>query len=458
MPGTISALGLGSGLQLQDILDQMREVDEAPIKRLESEKEQLNEQLSAFNEINQSLLSLKSAALDLSLSETYLGRSVSVTDTNVVEADVSDGAAVASYQVTVNRLATFSSWQGSGLADSTSVVNSTGSDETFSYHIGSGTVISITVPDGTTLEGLASLINEDSDNPGVTATVINDGTGTNPYRLVLKADETGESNRITIDSQLSGYTLTEIQGAGGASLNAEIVVDGITYERETNSSITDVISGVTLNLLKDGTTSVSVSTDTSAIQEKIEGLVDGFNSLIESLSEQTGYDEDGNAQLLTRSSTARTLKSELLSLISTEVDVGGSVSTMYDLGLSIDRDGKLSIDENTLANALATDLDSVKKFFVGIPEEGTDGLGDILNDELRNWTRPNTGLLTVEINSTQDKISRIDANIEATTARLDKKYDILAKQFAALDSFMSEMQSMSDYLSQQFDALTVKKQ
>ena len=457
MAGSISVLGLGSGLQLQDIMDKLREADEAPVKRLEDDKQHYQDQLSAFDQLNNDLLTVKSYALELSLQSTYLARSISVGNTEVLSATVSDGASTGSYSVTVNRLATYSSWLGSGASSSDTVVNSTGGDETFSYHVGTGDTVSITVPDGTTLEGLATLINEDSDNPGVTASVIDDGDPTTPYKLLLKADSTGESSRIYIDTQLSGYTLSELQGAGGASLNAEIVVDGVTYQRNGNTNITDILGGVSLDLVDTGTSSLSISSDKDGIKDSIMNLVDSLNNVITSLQEQTGYDEDGNPGLLNDSSAMRSLRYELVNNLAQSVDTGGTIQSVFDLGVEIQRDGSITIDEATLDQALSSNFDDVKTLFLGDSDNDITGLADSLNDSLKEITRYSTGLIASERSAAEDRISRIDAQIEAMNARLDKKYDILARQFADLDSFMNNMQSMSDYLTQQFDSLSGQK-
>ncbi len=458
MAGSISVLGLGSGLQLQDILDKLREADEAPINRLETEKTHYQDQLTAFDQLNQDLLTIKSHALNLSLQSTFIARNVSSSDDTVISASVSDGAATGSYRLTVNRLATFSSWQGTGLSDTDSVVNNTGSDETFSYHIGSGDTISLTVPDGTTLEELASLINDDTNNPGVTASVIDDGDTSTPYRLLLKADETGETSRIYVDSQLSGYTLTELQGASSSSLNAEVEVDGVVYQRTGNSGITDIIGGVTLNLLDTGTASVSVSSDIEGLKDSIMNLVDSFNSVISSIKDQTGYDSDGTPGLLNDSSTIKSLRYQLLDMLSVTIDTGGSVQSMFDLGLEVNRDGTLTLDETTLDDALSSNFSDVQSLFLGDDSNSVTGLADQLNDALREMTRPSTGLMATEHTAADERIQRIDAQIESTTARLDRKYEILAQQFAQLDNFMNNMQSMSSYLTSQFDAISGKKE
>lgn len=454
MAGSISVLGVGSGLELQSMLEQLRKADEAPLERLKTEQAALKEQVAAFDELTSGLLNAKGHALNLTLDSTYLGRSVSVTDETVLSASVSTGATVASRQITVGRLAQTSSWEGSGMASKDAVVNSSGASQTLTYKVGSKDAVSLTVADGTTLQGLADLINNDPKNAGVTARVINEGSGATPYKLILQANATGESGRITVESQLSGYSLTEKTGAASSSLNAEITVDGITYQREKNSGINDIISGVTLNLNKAGSVSLSVNSDNTSLKDAIKGMVEEINKVATSSREKAGY-SDGSANVLQSNSSARRLAGELVELLSTQIKTGGSVSSMYDIGLKVNRDGTLSLDETALDNALSQNYEDVKKFLFGTTSGGKEiqGLAETINDSLRKYTVVGTGIFPGEKSATELRIKNIDSSIASTTERLNRKYAVLERQFADLDSFMSKMKQTSTFLQAQIDAL-----
>ncbi len=457
MAGSISVLGLGSGLKLQDILDQMRKVDEAPLKGLQDQKSRLNDQLTEFDKLNSAMFDLKDKVMSLGLQSTYIKRTVTSSDEGVVTAQVEEGAAVGSVDLTVVQLAKSSSWMGAAVNSKDFVVNSTGGDETLTLHVGSGAPVNITVPDQTTLSGLADLINNASDNPGVTARVVDTGDATNPYRLMLTANDYGEDHRIYVDQQLSGYQLTELQGAGGADLNAQVVVDGLTYERSANSGITDIIPGVTLDLKGAGSATISVADDHSDLKQTIMDMVKGLNDLIHEIDSDTGYDADGKPRLLTDVTSVAAVKAQLVDLFSTPVKIqGSSVTTLYDLGLQFDRNGNITVDEATLDNALSQHFDDVKSFFLGDSDKGVKGFSDIVNDRLREMTNPSTGIWATEKNSAKARMDRIDQEISSTKERLDRKYALLAQQFAQLDEFMNSMQSMSNYLTQQFNALTPK--
>lgn len=555
---TISSLGLGSGLELQDILDQLREVDERPINSLQTEKIQAEEQLAEYNVVNGMLLTMKSHALALSLEGNFLEKDISVSDEDVVTATVVAGASKASNSLEVVGLATRSSWQTAGVASAstsayvptiqesttgfasadTSVIttdeamtitygngetketinvnltsgwsldeivtaintddentdkayvtaetfevdgshylrikatSSEGSgedyrvmvtdpptglsfaapDATFSYSLGIGDPITISVSADTTISYLAELINDDPDNPGVTASVIDDGTGTDPYRLVLIADDTGEDNRIELSQELDDLELSELEGAGESSLNSIVIVNGITYQRQSNTGITDIIQGVTLNLESVGTSSVIVSDDTELIKSEIIGLVESFNGLVQEIITNSSYaEETEDWGILASSFSVKRLPQELSALMNTIVKTVDSSTSLHDLGMEVNRDGTITLDEDVLNNAISSGYNDVKDLFLGDEDAGVTGLGDLINGTLRDITMY-SGLIDSEKDAVQDQIDRIEEDIETATERLDKRYEDMARQFAMLDVFMSRMQAQSTFIDEMFSA------
>ncbi|MCP4414394.1 MAG: flagellar cap protein, partial [Gammaproteobacteria bacterium] len=121
-PGAITSLGLGSGLDLQNILDQLKEVDETRITVKADEKEELQSKVDAYNTVNVKLFSIKSDALNLSLGSNYLSNSVSLTDEDILSATIGDGYAEASYSVDVVQKAQRNSWQSTGVASKTDAI------------------------------------------------------------------------------------------------------------------------------------------------------------------------------------------------------------------------------------------------------------------------------------------------------------------------------------------------
>ena len=443
--GTISGLGVGSKLDLQGTLDKLRQVDNAAVTTLQGKETKAKAQLIAFDGVNAKFLAAKTNALSLSLESNFLTKKISETKDSVASATVALGIPDATHDLEVARLATKSSFQSAGVATANTVV--TTSDTTFAYKLGtSGQTVNVAVNANTTLTQLADLINKAPDNPGVTASVVDSGTGTTPFSLVLTANKTGENNRLSIVTPLTDLSLTEQQGAGGSSLNASLKIDGVTYERQSNSGITDVLQGVTLNLKDTGSTSFQVTSDTSSIADSVKGLVKAFQDAIQEANTQTAYDSQTRTfGPLANSSALQSLSGELGQLLGSRINTGGAITSLFDLGLQFNRDGSITVNEDTLTKALADHPDDVKTLFAG--KTGVTGLGTLLTDKLSNLTQPSSGTIATEKQTIQEQISRLDTNITATKARLDKHYDTLARQFAALDQYAAKMQQQGDYLS-----------
>jgi len=568
--GSISSLGIGSGLELQNILDQLREVDEEQlITPLNEDVSELEAQLDEFTVIKNLLLDIKSPALTLSLSSTFLGRNVTSSDEGVFTATVQEGTAVQTTSVTVDRLATKSSWLTSGVSsqdaivyvptsqesttgvtdpatdvvassDSTLVISfgstpttitvdvgptagvttmndlvtaintdaenvgggangrlvtaetytagsetylriktdftggtgennrveitTNGTDlsfeppnEVFQYEVGQGsdkTVVTLNVAADTTLSELVDLINDDTDNPGVTASIIDNGDASNPYQLLLQADATGEDNRINITDQLPDLTFSEQQGAGGSSLNAQVTVDGISYQRQSNS-FSDVISGVSLTLVAAGTATVTVSNNNDTIRGLIVDLVEAYNEAVQQIREDVNYDEETEEFGILAGTTVGSLRFDLQNLMSTtvEADSDGVVTSLFDLGMEFNQDGTITLDTDTLDEMLASYSSNIQAFFLGDEDEDITGFADTVNDRLRTITG-GSGQIEAEKTAAQDRIDELEERIESETARLDRRYEILTKQFIELDRYMSQMTSLSSFLTSQFDALS----
>jgi len=120
--GSITSLGIGSGLDLQDILDQLKGVDEAGITAKENTKTQLQAQVDAYNTVNAKLFSIKSDALNLSLASNFLDNSVSVTDEDILSATVGDGYDESSYSIDVTRKAQRNSWESTAVESKTDIM------------------------------------------------------------------------------------------------------------------------------------------------------------------------------------------------------------------------------------------------------------------------------------------------------------------------------------------------
>jgi flagellar hook-associated protein 2 len=325
----------------------------------EKKKQAVTDLQTRFGQLFSALGSLDDAAA----LRTVRG---STGDSGVVTVSTGAGATEGMHNVEVNRLAAAERRVHDGMAAKDSLVG----EGTFTYEY-DGVQRTILTSADTTLEQLVTMINSDADNPGVNASLLEyaDGSG-NDWHLVLAGADSGGNYGINIintdPNHLAAFddtTFTTTQTAIDAQIRVDGYPAGAWIERSTNS-ISDVIPGVTLNLQSAGTTSVSLSRSTSNIKQSLQNVVDVYNGIVTAMDKFTGYDEEtGKGGILQGDAGVTGLLAQVRSLFVGSVDgfVDGqdTFSLPAQLGMEIDRYGKLSLDTATLDDALTQDYEGV---------------------------------------------------------------------------------------------------
>lgn len=201
---SISSLGVGSGLDLSGLLNQLDTAERLKLQPLAQQKAVNQSKISAYARLQGALGSLQAATTKLNDAKTFQGQTSKISGSGVAVATSAD-AVPGSYQVKVTQLAQAQSVATSGVASKTAALG----EGTLSIKVGSGDPLEVTLDSSNnTLEGIRDAIN--AKKGGVTASIVNDGTAT-PYRLVLSSDKTGTASTMTIDF--------DDGGAGGDQLN-----------------------------------------------------------------------------------------------------------------------------------------------------------------------------------------------------------------------------------------------
>jgi flagellar hook-associated protein 2 len=445
--------GLSTGIDYNTLISKLIEAKSQPITLLNNKKTSYNDKISKYNSISTKLASLKSAAEKLKTNANFYAKSVSTSDSTVLDATVSSSAAVGNYTVTVTSLASEEQEVHSGVTASTTVINGSGSSKVFQYTY-AGTQRSLTVADGTTLENLRDLINDDTSNPGVTATIVNDGVGATPYRLIIKGNSTGASNTITVDAG------TTLDGTGSTTdfrstaftetktaADSDITIDSLQIKRSTNS-ITDVISGMTINLNKDGGVSsqITVTPDRDAIKSQINAFVTAYNDVVNLISSNSTYDSTtkvGGALL--GEGTARSIQNQLRTIVSSTVSgQPDDMNILSQLGITTNaKTGQLDVNTSALDTKLSSDLDDVAAFFT----TASTGIANQMYTYVTDTTSSVDGSLTLRSKGLQALIKDIDDTVKNMQYRLDKEESDLVRKFTALESLVSGYNAIGSYLN-----------
>ncbi|WP_447044425.1 flagellar filament capping protein FliD [Vreelandella sp. H-I2] len=444
---SISSLGIGSGLDLNGLLDQLQKAEEKKLVPILEQQETQQTKISAYGQLQSALSQFQTAADALNDSTLYESLSTNVGG-SAITASADAEAQVGSYNVTVNTLATRGTLASEGVAAADQVI--TDADHKLTLNFADGTTQEIDIASGSTLEDIRDSINANEDS-GVNATIINDGTD---YRLALSSSESGADASITNFSfdgtaPFTADTANTLQGGTDASLT----VNGIDITSSSNQ-VEGAIQGVTLNLKEVGDSTVTVEQDTRVVREAVTNFVEAYNGLKDKIGDLTSFNfETGAAGELLGDSTIRTVESRLRDVLGGAVE--GEFSILSDIGISHKYDSglgysKLEIDDDKLDDAIANNQGALATFFAG----DTDGAGMAgqVNTTVEQLLSPNgrvEGAISGAENlskSLVEQYTRMEQSIEQTISRY-------RTQFGQLDGMIAQMNQTSSYLTQQFDAL-----
>lgn len=453
---SITSLGVGSGLDLDSILTSLEESKETSLLTpITNQETSVNAEISAYGTLTSALTELQTAAEALADSSLYESLTTSLSGSGVTAATTSEAEA-GTYTLQVTQLAQAQSLSTDGVASKTTALG-TG---TLTLQVGTASAVSITLDSSNnTLEGIRTAIN--ASGAGVTASIVNDGSDT-PYRLVLTSDSTGTESAMTVtytstDSTDEASSLFGYDGSSGnmtqtvAALDAELTLNGISITSQSNT-VEDAVQGVTLNLSATGSSqTLTISQDTDTIYDAISAFVTAYNSYVSSVDTLTAYDADADtAGELLGDSTTRRISTELSSDLYTAIG-SGTFSYLSQLGISLEVDGTLQIDEDTLTSAITDNIDAVSEFFIG--SDGTSGFIGQMTDDLDNYLDEDSGLIVARTDSLESKLEQLEERYAEKQALIDSEMARWTDEFTQLDTLISSLNSTSDYLTTQFDAL-----
>lgn len=479
----ISFQGLASGLDTNQLIQGLLAVQQQQITNLQNRQAQIIQQESAYNTIQSNLLALQTAAGSLSstFSSVFDARTAASSNSNLATASANSGAQAGVYSFKVNSLAQAQQIASQGFDSASSTIT----QGTFAFQVGTGAVNTITINStNNTLQGLASAIN--TANAGVTASVVNDGSSSQGYHLLLTSNNSGTANAITITNNLAasgggalrpelnasyigaavtgsgysgtatptansgsgaftgagnnGYTFTVTSGgtvgtdngitlsyadstgtntgtitlnSGDASVfknvaqgiqvqfNTGTLVTGDTFtikgfnpnvQAATNASISlgsgsgaltinsstnqiqNVFKGVTLNLTgadPTQTVNVTVANDTASAAKAIDGFVSAYNSVIGFINQNSAYNsQTQQAGIFLGDFTATSIENNIIeSMTGVVAGVNTKANNLAAVGITLNADGTLAVDDNKLNQALSGQLtgitaDDVRRLFV----------------------------------------------------------------------------------------------
>ena len=442
----VSFSGLATGLDTSTLIAQLVKAESAPIERLTAKQTILDAKSKKIGSLRSKLDELRNAALALDSRKEALPVSVSSANTARVRATVQGAASPTRFDVAVQSLAKGSrTYSNSFASDATAGLVGTGSLE---IHTASGT--STVSVDGTdTLDSLRLKI--DALGLPLTTNILHDGSG---FRLQVAGTGVGTANAVTVSEVGLTLGLSDPGNVAAVASDARFTVDGIAMTRGSNT-VENAFPGVTLELMSESpvgeSTAIEIDHDPDALQKSVQRFVDAYNAVntfVQAESAWSGTQKPLDS--LSGDSTLRAVQSRLRSvLLSPVAGTSGAHTTLSSLGVSLQRDGSLSLDSGKLVTALAADPSGVAAVL------GTEGTGAmaLLAEQADYFTDGSSGVLSQRLGSMKAERGRIDDQIGSLQARIDKYQEQLTLQYALLEQTVSGLQNQGSQLTAALKAL-----
>ncbi|GKW50436.1 flagellar filament capping protein FliD [Halomonas sp. NCCP-2165] len=446
----ISALGVGSGLDLNGLLDQLRSAERQKLQPIVDQRTQEQAKISAYGRLQTGLDKFQDAVSKLNDASFYQSMTSEVSGDGV-NAIAGEDAVAGRYEVSVTQVAKTGSLASQGVANSGDPLVGAGGD-TLTLSFEGKADVDIALEEGWSLDQVRDAINADPD-AGVSASIINDGSA-NGYRLVLNSTESGFDAGIK-NMTFGNTALAEDAGTRIAGQDASLTINGIAITSASNT-VEGAIQGITLELdasAEGKTATVVIEQDSGALKEAVQEFVSAYNEMKSTIGRMTAVTGDAEtAGELVGDRTVRNIQSRLSGDLG-DLVVGGDIELFSQLGISLTETGRLDLDEAKLDEVIATNPQGLADFFAGDSEEaGMAGrLGATLDQVLDS-----EGILKRSIDGSEGRVERLDERYLRTEESVERTVERYRKQFGQLDSMIARMNSMSAYLGQQFDMLNAQ--
>jgi flagellar hook-associated protein 2 len=452
-----ASMGLSSGIDYGTLIQQLLDIQRMPINALEANKTALKKLDTTYGELSSKVAALKSAADALRESNDFNVFSTTTSDSSILTATAAPTASEGTYDIVVSQLAKAHKLASNGVATAETIIS--GGVGTFEFDVAGGTTQVVNLDATTTLQDLSDAINALSDGV-VTASVVNDGDPTNPYRLILTADDTGDVNDISVS--VNGTTL-EGNGTPGDSLfalgdatlqaaqDAVFTVDTLAISSASNS-VTGVVTGVTIDLFSAdvGTTvTLNVKSDADAITGRVEALIDAYNAIVTYIKDNNRYDVDTKtAEPLFGDSISRSIRDDIRRVMMQEITglASSDINRLIHVGVSIGVDGKFSLDTADFKDALSTNFTDVRALFIEDTDNSTEGFASLLYDLAYDIDDFADGRIKGRRDGIADRLDTISDSILHQEVQLEFYEVRIRNQFNALELLLTGVRQQSSYL------------
>lgn len=452
----LTTLGAGSGVDTKTLAESLVEATRAPRQeRIDAKIAKTEARISGYGTLKFVLGELKTAFQGLNDAKDF--QSIKVGNTQPAAVTVTAGASATAgrLNLAVTQLASARQFTTGNLGARTDPLNG-GSAFTLNLSVGGGAAKPIEIKTATP-EGMANAIN--GANLGLSAQVINTGSGVQ----VVVTGQQGTANDFTLTpaAPVTGLDFnTSLQEVADAKFN----LNGIDIVR-SNNSVSDVLDGVTFELAATtaGTARVDLTRDTGAIKTRLQALVTAYNQFDDAAKAlgsraPSEDEEDKITSSLAGDSVLQSLRANVRELVTgTSRSPGATIQAARNVGLSIDREGKMVLDEIKLDKALASNFSEVVQMFTANVNDQSiysDAPGGVAGDAVKAIDKlvRATGTIAAQTENANTDIKRHQADLTRLKEQMDSLLARYTRQFAAMDSLVGDATATRASLKSTFDA------
>ncbi|MGF1547924.1 MAG: flagellar filament capping protein FliD [Thiotrichales bacterium] len=421
---TLTAAGVGSGLDINSMISGLMQVERQPLTKLQKQKSTIDVQVSAYGRLKTAISDLVSAAKKLGDKDQFSKYTVSTSDAKVATVSASAGAAAENHTVVVTELAQAHRMASQAYTDADTAVG----EGTHTFTAGASS-FDITIDAGNnSLKGLRDAINNASGNTGMSASIVN---ATGGSYLVLTAKNTGLANEITAPA---GFGFTESQPAK----DAELSVNGFGVTSASNT-ITGVVDGLTLTLTGKGTTEITSAADNGAMTKSMQDFTSAYNTLINRIKSLRTDDLKGEGMLVGIESSLRS------QMFGNFTNAAGANVSAIDFGMTYSKEGVMSVNTTKANDQIKDNLANVVAFFT----DKDNGFAKRIADAFERYTQSD-GFIQTRTDGLGNRKKSIDLQMERFEARMVSVEARMRKQFGAMDSLVAKLNQTSSFLAQRF--------
>ena len=422
--------------------------------RISQQEARAQGKLSAFGSLKSALADFRDKLEIMKTLDKFLSRKAVSSNEDYFTVTAGTNALPASYSLEVVQLAQAQKLTSGSFTDSDAVVG-TG---TLTLSVGAVSADIEITSENNTLAGIRDAINAATDNPGIAATIVNADSGS---YLILTSESTGVANEITVTQTGGDGGLAALEYDPGMGLtaltesiaaqDALIRIDGFDIMSDTNS-FSGAVDGVTIDILQatgGASETLTVENDEEAARDLVGDFVESYNALIDIFDNLTNYDVEAElAAPLVGDATVRSIRDQVRREMSIAVtDIEANFSTLSEVGIEVQLDGKLEINDVQLSATLGDEFVKFGQLF-----SNSDGFAVRLFD-LTDGFLKSDGIIETRTKGLEETIEGYSDDREALNERLASLETRLLRQFNALDSLLAQLSSTSNFLAQQLNNL-----